>query len=236
MAPSFCSSKLISCQYCGQRFASDEGVNRHIAHAPECKREYNQEVLRRLQKRPQYDVEDPQGLSRLRNDDIQDRPDSFYEGDGVDFGDDYEGPQMAMIGTAEELGDEAEVLARLEDLDGEEDERLSPSDTETLIEDGEVEETLDSSQAPENELHSSFRQPHREFFPGAGRVYDEAETTYEKRRSKEKWANQSPWDKMIDGAHFELAEWILTSGISKAAIDSLFKLNLVSPYAFDSQF
>lgn len=98
--------------------------------------------------------------------------------------------------------------ARVEEVEDEEAEAPSPSHTE------------DAGGFP--------REPWVEDYPlPAGSTYGNAETPFESLHQNKAAANESPWAPFDSPDEWELARWLLTSGLSQRAIDEYLNLNIV---------
>lgn len=61
-----------------------------------------------------------------------------------------------------------------------------------------------------------------------GHVYGRVQTTFETEKKKRDEAGLSSWSPFKDREEWELAQWLLKSGLSQTAIDRFLKLRIVS--------
>lgn len=68
-----------------------------------------------------------------------------------------------------------------------------------------------------------------EDFPGdAGRPDGTSETLFERMRSEKTKAGDSPWAPFEDEEEWQLAHWLVTSGLTQSSIEKYLKLPIVS--------
>ncbi|KAH9949208.1 hypothetical protein B0H21DRAFT_688850 [Amylocystis lapponica] len=71
-------------------------------------------------------------------------------------------------------------------------------------------------------------------FPSAGRPYQHHPTVFEAYQKAQQDARQPPWAPFISAAEWELAEWVVESGVSQRDTDKLLKTKMVTPNQFAS--
>ncbi|GLB45368.1 hypothetical protein LshimejAT787_2200310 [Lyophyllum shimeji] len=76
----------------------------------------------------------------------------------------------------------------------------------------EVEEVLDED-SPDHRWVEDYPGP-------AGSVYGRSQGTFEKYREKQEERGDPPWYPFESEAEWELARWLMTSGVSQSKIDS----------------
>lgn len=62
----------------------------------------------------------------------------------------------------------------------------------------------------------------------AGSTYGTAETFFETYRFAKEAVKEHPWAPFADAEEWELAQWLMTSGLTKKAIEKFLKLKIVS--------
>lgn len=199
------------CPYCPSSFSSEEGVNRHIGHSAECSIRQRQAAVALTSSAPQQDHDDPEGYES----DISDtyRKLYFLEGDELDAYLDSHEPLPPIL-TENVLkpddSDEPHCDLELPDIDENEDDLETGGPT-----------TASSPKA---------LGPYIEVFTEAGKVLRREQTKFERRSDSEKEFGRdgNPWSTLHDRHHFELAEWLLRSGLSRAKMDEFLKLDIVS--------
>lgn len=100
--------------------------------------------------------------------------------------------------------------------DVEDEDEVSHSDKRTRVEDVEDEE-----------WGGLPKRPWVESFQGAGSVLKEGITAFEKLRRKKEKKQRSLWAPFESQDEWQLAQWLLTSGLTQKAIDSFLKLHIV---------
>ena len=81
----------------------------------------------------------------------------------------------------------------------------------------------------EDEDDSDFRWVADYPFP-AGSTKGECRTTFEKQRDQQKVEGSAPWAPFESQKEWELARWLMTSGVSQNKMDSFLKLESVRNY------
>lgn len=67
-----------------------------------------------------------------------------------------------------------------------------------------------------------------EEYPGAGKSYGRCQTLFDQYRDQQIAKGHTPWAPFENEAEWELAEWLMTSGVSQTRMDSFLKLQSVS--------
>lgn len=205
--------KAYCCPYCPSSFDNEEGINRHIGHSPTCyaKREQDANTVATSL---HQDPDDPEGYESDNSETY--RQLHFLNGDELEAYLDTHEPLPPVLTAKALQGDESESEDEEKDqLVGEDGEEVSDGAID-------VSEALPSISRPP--------RPYVETFEGAATALRSEKTRFEVRAEgdKAKVGKQNPWGSLQDQKHFEMAEWLLKSGVSRAKMDSFLKLGIVS--------
>lgn len=124
----------------------------------------------------------------------------------------HQSKPVDMDATGNNLDDEAM------DLDEEDTHRVDPSPQRSSPT---VEEATDEGDSPQSDTW--FKE-----FPGAGAKIGDTELPFHTAQREQHEANLDPWSPFASRQEWELAEWMMQSGISQGDMDKLLNLDLVS--------
>lgn len=115
---------------------------------------------------------------------------------------------------------------------------LEAADTEVPTVNNPPSRRVTVEEVPDEDLDAGGL-PHRpwmiEDYPEpAGTPLGTAETLFEEYRRVHKEAGKGKWAPFESEEEWELAQWLVTSGLSQQAIDKYLKLNIVSPFVNDA--
>lgn len=212
--------KAYPCPYCTSSFDSEEGINRHIAHSPQCYAKREQDAKRIASAALHQDPDDPEGYESDNSE--THRQLHFLSGDELEAYLDIHEPVPPVLTAKILKGNKPE-----EEEEEEEDPELLAGEDGGGMEEG-YSDAIDVGEASASS--SELLKPFVEIFEGAAKVLRAEKTRFEvqAKSEKAKIGNKVPWGTLHDEGHFELAEWLLKSGISRAKMDSFLKLGIVS--------
>lgn len=212
--------KAHPCPYCTSSFDSEEGINRHIAHSPQCYDKREQDAKRIASAALHQDPDDPEGYESDNSE--THRQLHFLSGDELEAYLDIHEPVPPVLTATILKGSKSE-----EEEDFEDPELLAGEDEGGIEEDNPDAIDVGEASASTSELQKPFVEI---FEGGAAAVLRAEKTRFEVQAESEnaKIGDKGPWDKLHDEGHFELAEWLLKSGVSRAKMDSFLKLGIVS--------
>lgn len=213
------STPNFRCQYCSKGpFASEQAVNHHIALKPNCKRKQAEAIMRLVSERdPFHDPYDPE-LAGRGSSSPSPTDNELAE---LSDGDDFDASNFDVNLHVREF-DTHEQLMGLPVDEMEVDAGSGERYDDDLEDNG--------SDLEDSEPQKSSSSPCSVPYPGAGRLYEKAICSFERRRLKELEKNEKGWGLFKDEKHHQLAEWILTSGLSNKKLDELLATEVVSPF------
>ncbi|KAJ7205623.1 hypothetical protein B0H12DRAFT_1035007 [Mycena haematopus] len=193
-----------SCPYCSVTRPTQQGLRSHIEQTQVCReRRYNA-----------YAVES--------DNDTDDSSESDQGRAGLDIGDD--GGIPAEVDTTRDEEDSPENPSESADpLDMDDSPVGSPLPAENAPATqkrrrASVEEVEDEDERYVNDFPDDFR---------AGEPLEQCKTFFEKLREEQKEAGHAPWYPFESEDEWELARWLMTSGLSQKKTDAYLKLNTV---------
>lgn len=208
--------KTHPCPYCTSSFDNEEGINRHIAHSSECYAKREEEIKRIASSAPHQDLDDPEG----------------YESDNSEV---YRQFHFLDPAELEEYLDIHEPLPPVLNTQVLESNGLALDDDSDAEEFEEVRDVGDAAvDIGEAEVNMAPCEPFVEHYEGAATILRTESTRFEKRAEKEKKQSANPYGSFLDQSHFDLVEWLIKSGLSRAKMDAFLKLDFVS--GIDSYF
>jgi hypothetical protein len=195
---------MIKCKYCPKQFATQEKVNRHVAHTPAC-RQLRQEAVNDLAySKRTYDPMDPQDIP------CNDEPSAEVL------------HKMTLIEPEDYIDFQFDQIA--EDYEDHED----LEDCEVPLPDNNAEMDYEwPHNEVDNEGGPSTNGPVIDEHPTAAQIYGRGITQFEARREREVRDGEEGWGPLLDQVHYELGEFLL-SGLSKAKMQAYFELEAVS--------
>lgn len=220
MAPPRRLHKPTPCPYCNKFFEDEEGVNRHVSHSANCRSKRQRVIEKIASKQKVYDAYDPEDIPR------NDEPSPFaniHYSNTENFEDSFFQSNAPPTLSFEEVRVDESLSPDESEDDGDAD------DAELLVDNDDGDNSMELQPEAKRDVDPLVRlEPYAEVYPGAACVIDQSPTRFEKRRKREGEKGESDgWGPTIDEAHHELAEWLMTAGISQAKMDSYFKLQVV---------
>lgn len=203
------SNVKLHCQYClKDSFTTEEAINHHISLKPDCKRKQAEAIRRLVSERdPLHNPYDPEFAGRGSP-----SPPPFDDF-GLTDDEDLAIPSNWNV----------DLNAREVDTNG----LFPPNAMEVDVEKGDI--TEEEELEPEIDgLPKPASFPYAVPYPGAARIYGKAACAFEKRRLNELKRGEAGWGLFKDEKHHQLAEWILTSGLSNKKLDELLATEVVS--------
>jgi hypothetical protein len=107
---------------------------------------------------------------------------------------------------------------------------------EGVVEDGIAAEGADDDATNEDQLEDNsevnrtdrLSAPVEVVYAGAAQSHGRTLTKFESRRREELRTGDHSWGPLKDEVHFEIAQWLIESGVSQSKMDSFFHTSLVS--------
>lgn len=188
-----------ACDNCHTRLPTQQGLRSHIQQTPECASYRSR----------QYAAAAEYSSSDESDGGDQALADGEFESEGM-FGDDFGAPNMEDVAMDEVLSTPAEPAAAAAAVND-----TVPTKRSRVT----IEEVPD-------EEDERFTEDFPEQFQ-AGAVFDQCKTSFEKLRAEQKEAERQPWYPFESKEEWELAQWLMTSGLSHSKIDACLKLKAV---------
>ncbi|CDO72633.1 hypothetical protein BN946_scf184985.g52 [Trametes cinnabarina] len=201
------------CPTCGEELNTAQGVSAHLSHRPQCRLAFK---LANAAKRASEAA--IQGLEGSEG--------PFASAGSLNTAEDDHQSRRALDSDSLDIDSDLAALPDppphlVTDPQGESDAPASQQGTQSKRQRVEVEEV------PDEEEGGLPRKPWIEDFPGrAGTSSGTRETPFERIRRMKEQAGESPWAPFESEEEWELAKWLVTSGLTQSNIEKYLKLKI----------
>lgn len=201
--------KTHPCPYCTSSFNNEEGINRHIAHSSQCYAKREEDIARIASSAPHPDPDDPEG----------------YESDNSEVYRQFHFLDPAELEEYLDIHEPLPPVLTTQVLESNDLGLDEESDSEVVEEGGDGDIAVN---VRGTEVSKGPQGPYVELYEGAANILRTESTRFEIRAEKEKKQFANPYGSLQDQSHFDLVEWLLKSGLSRAKMDAFLKLDFVS--------
>ncbi|KAH9893250.1 hypothetical protein C8Q73DRAFT_761055 [Cubamyces lactineus] len=194
------------CPSCHERFATTQGINAHLSLRTECRRAFKQANAPNRAKAAMQGLTMAQSTGELGDTRMSVEPSQHSPEHYNDFAPAFPLPDPPRRPLSNPTADDREP---------------GPDSARSKRRRVEVEEI------PDQEEGGLPRKPWIEDFAGhAGTTFGTAETPFEGIRHAKDQAHESPWAPFESEEEWELARWLVTSGLTQSSIERYLKLKI----------
>ncbi|KAF7333704.1 hypothetical protein MVEN_02326700 [Mycena venus] len=190
-------SPTFPCEYCSARLSTLQGLRSHVRQSLACTQKQNDD-----------------GLSSDESDTAESPPQQGADGGAMDL----DRPEMDGAGDFVEEDNTDQNADPPHDAPSPEARALPGGTSPGKRPRATVEEVADEDERWEQDFPEDL---------AAGDILDECKTQFEKLQHKQKTAGRQPWHPFESEDEWELARWLMTSGLSQSKIDEHLKLKVV---------